>query len=253
MGSVHSRDGVGPESPGSGGVVTALFRKLYWLLRRRSKEAELEEELRFHLDEEAEERQAAGLSPEEAYRAARRELGNVALLKEDTRANWSWMWGEQLARDVRNAVRMILKRDIRVNVVIVCTIALGISANTFMFSIVNVMLLKFPMQDPERLVLINETHLPDSLMPVSPGTFLELQRASTSFESICASLDQRFTLRERDNAESISGLLVTGSYFATLGLKLQLGRGITLEDDQAGRADVVFISRALGAAIRPRS
>ena len=132
--------------------MTSLFRKLDWLLQRRVKEAELEEELQFHLDEEAQERQAAGLSPEEAYRAARRELGNVALLKEDTRAAWSWMRGEQLARDVRNAIRIILKRDIRVNVVILCTIALGISANTFMFSIVNAMLLKFPMQNPERLV-----------------------------------------------------------------------------------------------------
>ena len=170
--------------------MTALFRKFIWLLRRRSKEAELEEELQFHLDEEAEERRATGLSAEEAYRAARRELGNVALLKEDTRAAWSWMRGEQLARDVRNAMRIILKRDIRVNVVILCTIALGISANTFMFSIVNAMLLKFPMQDPERLVLIHQTHSPDVSASVSPGTFLELQRTSTSFQRICASLDR---------------------------------------------------------------
>jgi hypothetical protein len=69
--------------------VTALFRKFIWLLRRRLKEAELEEELQFHLDEEAEERRATGLSAEEAYHAARRQLGNVALLKEDTRAAWS--------------------------------------------------------------------------------------------------------------------------------------------------------------------
>src|SRR5688572_3650693 len=151
MGSVFSRDGVSPESAGSGGVMTSLFRKLNWLLRRRSKEAELEEELQFHLDEETEERQAAGSSPEEAYRAARVELGNVTLLKEDTRSAWSWVRGEQLARDVRNAAR-IMRRNIQVNVVILCTIALGISANTAMFSIVNVMLLKLPIQNPERLV-----------------------------------------------------------------------------------------------------
>ena len=122
--------------------------------------------------------------------------------------------GEQLARDVRNGVRIILKRDIRVNVVILCKIALGISANTFMFSIVNAMLLKFPVQDPERLVLIHETHSPDVSASVSPGTFLELQTTSTSFQSICASLDRQFTLLEGDNPESISGLPVTGSYFA---------------------------------------
>jgi hypothetical protein len=70
--------------------MTSFFRKLSWLTGRRRKEVELGEELQFHLDEEAEERQAQGLAKEEARRAASRDLGNITLLKENTRAMWTW-------------------------------------------------------------------------------------------------------------------------------------------------------------------
>jgi predicted permease len=227
--------------------VTSLFRKLHWLLRRRSKEAELEEELQSHLDEETEEQEAAGLSPEKAYRAARLELGNVALVKEDTRAAWSWMVWEQLVRDVRDAVRL-LTRDIPVNVVILSIIALGITANTVMFSVVNSMLLKFPVADPERLFVIHETHNPDfPRSDVSSGNFLEWQQASKSFQSMAAIVDQRLTLFEDGTPESISGARITASYFATMGIKPQLGRGIFPEKDQAAGSDVVIISGRLWA------
>jgi putative ABC transport system permease protein len=222
-----------------------VFRKLSWWLRRQTREAELDEELQSYLDEEAEERRAEGLTPEEAYRAARMELGNVALVKEDTRAAWSWIQWEQLLRDLRHTFRL-LRRDIRLNVVIVCTIALGIAANTTMFSIVNAILLKSPVPEPERLIVINETHSPDShVSSVSIGNFLEWQKASTSFQSMAASLDRRFTLREGNETESIWGELVTASYFATLGVRPQLGRWITPGEEQAGRSDLVLISRRL--------
>ena len=74
--------------------MTSFFRKLRWLMRRPSKEAELQEELQFHLEAEAGERQAEGLAAEEARRAARRELGNIALVQEDTRATWTWTFAE---------------------------------------------------------------------------------------------------------------------------------------------------------------
>jgi macrolide transport system ATP-binding/permease protein len=69
--------------------MTSFFRKFKWSMRRPDKEAELQEELQFHLEEEAAERQAQGLADAEARRAARRELGNVALVQEDTRATWT--------------------------------------------------------------------------------------------------------------------------------------------------------------------
>ena len=85
--------------------MTPFFRKLRWLAERRRKEAELHDELQFHLDEEAEDRQAEGLVNEEARWAARRDLGNMALVQEDTRATWSWIFLEQLAQDLRYAFR----------------------------------------------------------------------------------------------------------------------------------------------------
>jgi hypothetical protein len=85
--------------------MNAFFRKLSWLRRRPSKEDELREELQFHLEEEAEERQAQGLANEEARRAARRDLGNVTLVQENTLAAWGWTLLEQLGQDLRYAFR----------------------------------------------------------------------------------------------------------------------------------------------------
>jgi hypothetical protein len=86
----------------------AFFRKLGWLTRRHSKEDQLTAELRFHLEEEEEERRAAGMPAEEARWAARRELGNVGVVREETRAMWSWTLFEQLVQDLRYAARTIL-------------------------------------------------------------------------------------------------------------------------------------------------
>ena len=87
--------------------MNSFFRKLRWLTQRRNKEAELRAELEFHLAEEAEQRQAEGLAHDEARWAARRELGNVMLLREDTRAVWGWTILEQLGQDLRYAFRTI--------------------------------------------------------------------------------------------------------------------------------------------------
>src|SRR6266852_698489 len=103
MGVVLARHGIDLESGRSGGPMKPFFRKLRWLTQRRSKEAELREELQFHLDEEADQRQAEGLAEVEARWAARRELGNLTLVREDTRATWGWTMLEQLGQDLRYA------------------------------------------------------------------------------------------------------------------------------------------------------
>jgi len=74
--------------------MSSLLRKLSWLLQRRRKEAELRDELQFHLEQEADERQAQGVDKEQAKWAARRDLGNVTRVKENTRATWSWAFVE---------------------------------------------------------------------------------------------------------------------------------------------------------------
>jgi hypothetical protein len=135
--------------------MTSLFRKLNWLVTRRRREAELEEELRFHLDEETEQRQAEGLSTEQARRAARRDLGNVALLQEDTRASWGWTWLEQLGQDLRYAFRTMASNRL-FTVLAVMSLALGIGANTAIYSFMDWILMRsLPVHDPDSLVVMN--------------------------------------------------------------------------------------------------
>jgi macrolide transport system ATP-binding/permease protein len=135
--------------------MTAFFRKLRWLTERRRKEAELREELQFHLDEEAEERQGEGLTEEEAKWAARRELGNLTLIQEDTRATWGWTLLEQLGQDLRYACRTMVANRV-FSVLAVSSLALGIGANTAIYSFMDAILLRsLPVPAPESLVVLN--------------------------------------------------------------------------------------------------
>ena len=132
--------------------MTSLFRKFTWWLQRRRKEDELREELQFHLTEEAAERHADGLSEEQARWAARRDLGNVTRLQENTRSLWSWILLEQLAQDVRYGVRL-LRKSPGFTFAAVTSLALGIGANTAIFSLIDAALLRsLPVREPARLI-----------------------------------------------------------------------------------------------------
>src|SRR5260370_26937433 len=109
--------------------MTSFFRKLTWWLQRRRKEDELREELQFHLAEEAGDRQADGLSEDDARWAARRDLGNVLLLREDARTSWSWMLFDQLAQDIRYGLRTMIANK-TFSAIAIVSLALGIGANT---------------------------------------------------------------------------------------------------------------------------
>ncbi len=135
--------------------MNSFFRKLRWLAQRRNKEAELREELQFHLEEEAKQRQAEGLAEQEARWAARRELGNVMLLQEDTRAMWGWTILEQLGQDLRYAFRTMAANRL-FTLLAVSSLALGIGANTAIYSFMDSILLRsLPVSDPESLVVLN--------------------------------------------------------------------------------------------------
>src|SRR5215470_7944252 len=153
MGGVRPGYGAGLES--ARGSMSEFVRKLKWLFGRRRKEAELHEELQFHLDEEADERRAEGLPEEDVQMASRRDRGNMMLLREDTRAAWGWTMIEQFAQDLRYAFRTMSANKLFSTLAIV-SLALGIGANTAIYSFMDAVLLRsLPVSDPESLAIFN--------------------------------------------------------------------------------------------------
>src|SRR5262249_13704903 len=133
----------------------AFLRRLGWLARRRRKEAELRAELQFHLEEEVQRLRDRGAGEAEALLAARRDLGSLAFVQEDTRAAWGWTRLEQLGQDVRFACRTMAANRLFSALVIVC-LALGIGANTAIYSFIDAILVRsLPVADPESLVVVN--------------------------------------------------------------------------------------------------
>jgi macrolide transport system ATP-binding/permease protein len=243
----------------------SFFRKLRWLMRRPGKEAELQEELQFHLEEEACERQAQGLAGEAALRAARQELGNVALVQEDTRATWTWTFWEQLAQDIRYGLRTIAANK-TFSAMAILSLALGIGANTAIFSFMDSILLRsLPVPDPQSLVMLS-WHTPRRNMHGTNrhnnsyddpnGGFIggffaypafELFRKNGSVFSTVFGYQGAgdLNLTFRGHAELARTEYVSADYFRGLGIPPAAGRLIAPDDDRAGAPSVAVISFAL--------
>src|SRR5678815_3517 len=129
--------------------------------------------------------------------------------------------------------------DIRINILIVFMLALGLSVNTTVFSAVNGLLLKpLGFVEPEKLVFINETKIPDlPKFAVASGNFLDWQKQNTSFESIAALSGGRFNLIGDGTPESLEGVHATASTWSTLRLKPVMGRMFTEDEDQPGKPE----------------
>lgn len=140
-------------------------------------------------------------------------------------------------------------KDLRINILIVITLALGLGVNSTVFSAVNGFLLKsLPFKDPGRLVFIQESKPPDlPEFAVASGNFLDWQKQNTTFESMGVLDGGRFNLFEGGVPESLSGVRSTSSLRPMLGMRTALGRDFTPEEDQEGKSDVVLISHKLWA------
>jgi len=151
-----------------------------------------------------------------------------------------------LATAMKQLVRKLTK-DVRVNLLIIITLALGLGVNTTVFSAVNGFLLEpLPFKDADHLIMIQETKLPEFPQFCSIGQFSGLPQAEhTTFESMGAFTGGRFNLLEGGKPESLSGLRSTASLSRTLGLKPGLGREFSEEEDHEGKSDVVIISHRL--------
>ena len=153
--------------------------------QRKKRDADLERELRSDLELEEEEQREGGASGEEARYAALRAFGNPTLIREQTRAAWSWYWLESLARDLRLGLRA-LGRSPGFTVIAILVMALGIGANVALFTVVRGVLLKpLPFHDPDRLVMLYETglHQDDTAGSnvVSGGMYAEWKKQNRSY------------------------------------------------------------------------
>src|SRR5258707_7083534 len=206
------------------------------LFSRRRLYGDLSEEIREHLEEKIEELAAGGMSREEATAAARREFGNVTLTEEDSRAVWRWAAIEDLFMDVRFGVRMLRKNPGFAAVAIV-TLALGIAANTTIFSVMNGWMVRPPnIKDPGRVVMILSTNPAKGLgwdqNPVSVPDFIAWREQNHAFEDMVASQGSDFALTGEGEAERLGGMPVLSSYFNLFGVAAAVGRNFLRGGDQ---------------------
>ena len=245
-----------------------VWFRLRSLFRWRRQETELDEEIRFHLAEEVEERIAAGMSPEDARPAARRDFGNVPLIRELTRETWGWGPAERLVQDVRSAIRG-MRRNPGYTGAVVLTLALGIGLNAAMYGMLSRLFLQAPprIEDPDGIHRVwvrrgdrgDPTRVYDSLRW---WEFTALRAGTDRFSAAGRdSLPWRTPNGRGQTAEELQVAQVTGGFFGLLGARPALGRPILPEDDDPAAAPVAVIGnsywerrfggtrRALGATV----
>ena len=210
----------------------ALFRRVQWWLQRRRKEDDLREELEFHLSEEASERRADGLAEQDARWAARRDLGNATLIREEVRGLWSWKVLEQLAQDVRYALRNV-RRSPGLACIAILTLAIGIGANTTLFTWVKAVLLRpVPGATDPASLSVAVVVSPDGVRhPWSYPDYRDVHDRATTFEPI-AQADLFLSVAVDGHPERAYGAIVSGNYFRVMGVGAVVGRVLTPDDDR---------------------
>src|SRR5579863_5568419 len=221
----------------------------WWQIKKR--DADLERELRSDLELEEEERLEGGISEEEARYAALRAFGNPTLIREQTRAIWSWNWLESLARDLRLSLRT-LSRSPGFTVISVLVMALGIGANIALFTVVRGVLLKpLPFQDPDRLNMLYESGLlgdeTAGYNVVSGGMYAEWKNQNRSYSSLALAKGIRVGLSSSGGQlpEKLNSALFSWDMLRTLGVQPALGRDFTQADDNLGANGAVLLSWGL--------
>ena len=215
------------------------------LSHKENVDQELSEELRAHLDLLTDQKVREGLAPEAARRAALLDVGGVEQVKERVREVRMGRPLEDLSQDLRYALRGLRKHR-AFTALAVITLALGIGANTAIFTVINTVLLKpLPYDKPEQLVVVTET-VSDRPFGVSYQNFVDWRSQNTVFENVTALRPREsFNLTGAGESERLQGRLVSANFLSTLGIKPVRGRDFLAEDDQPSATPVAIISHAL--------
>jgi cell division protein FtsX len=232
-----------------------LARRLNMLFHRRQFDADLEEEMRLHLEMRQREQLASGMTSRDATAAARRRFGNATILREKSHSAWGWEWLEHFLQDINYGIRAML-RSPGITLVALFSLALGIGANTAIFSLTDAVLLKsLPVNDPAQLVLFGDG-LDEGISDGFPNRWLfsypfyrEMQKRNHVFSDVAAAFSMTnrvhgFVQGRRDS-EPMSVQLVSGTYFPMLGVHAMLGRSLCEDDDRTqGGHPVTMVSYA---------
>jgi predicted permease len=206
--------------------------------RNDEKQSALEQEISSHLEMSARDHEGRGASPQQAAASARREFGNVALVQHVTRDQWSGRWFEDFAQDLRHGARL-LRRNLGFTIIAVLTLALGIGANTAIFSLVNGILLRpLPYAHPNELISLNNAAYPK-------GALVALRERSKTMDVATYAEGYEFNLTGLGDPIRLSGTPVSAELFSILGSEPALGRVFRTGDDAAGKNRFVILSNNL--------
>src|SRR5580704_15144157 len=220
--------------------LTEAWLRVKALAKRRRLERDLEEELQFHLAKRAEKNRALGLGADDAQAAARRRFGNVTLVKEDCRERWIFSWMETLWRDARYAARILAKSP-GFAAVVIFSLALGIGANTAVFSVMNAVLLHgLPYEHPEELVTIFSMRqwAPDAVPLADVATWKKANHVFADMGAV-GFMDVA-TLAGLGEPVQVPVQTVTPNFFTLVGVQPVLGRVFSVEESHEDSQTVVI-------------
>ncbi|HEY1576581.1 MAG TPA: permease prefix domain 1-containing protein, partial [Terracidiphilus sp.] len=230
-----------------------FLRRIGMLLHRERFAKELEDEMQLHLELRRQQQEESGIAPKDARAAAYRRFGNPTLIRERSFTSWGWSWLEGLLQDVLYGLRAML-RSPGITIVALLSLALGIGANTAIFSLMDaVMLRSLPVKNPQQLVLLGKAD--SSGITDDFGTsqlysypfYRELRKQNQVFSETAAIFSMRNdvhgTVSGRNQAEPMQVQLISGTYFPLLGVQAIIGRILTDQDDSTqGDHPVAVIS-----------
>jgi predicted permease len=226
--------------------MTPLLLLREWLARlsatfsRKRRDDDLEEELRVHREWAAEEARRRGLSPEDAAREASIEVGTIAHAMDALRDQRGLPWLEDLARDLRYAGRTLLRARV-FTLVVVISLALGIGANSAIFTLMDAVLFRtVPVTQPDRLFFLG--HDPGPQLDLSANyPIFERYRAASVFSGVTGYRTRTFKVKSSGNIVQVPGQYVSGNYHAVVGVPMALGRGFSAEPDRPAGASVLAV------------